>query len=318
MKESKPEISRIKAEIAAPERLDKYLPAIFPDYSRTFFQNLIKEGKIKLNGAVVSAKSRVSCGAEIEIKWPEEKAFTIPEPEEFKFDILFEDDDLLVIDKPAGIVVHPAAGNWTGTIVNALVGRDDSFLESVLEKESDEQSLARPGIVHRLDKETSGCLIVAKNIRSRMKLAESFASRKVKKIYKAITYGVPPRSEEKIITLIGRHRVNRQKMAVLKRNGKEAVTIYKLVEKWAFNGINLSLLDVEILTGRTHQIRVHLAYKKCPILGDKIYGGRQLIEAPRQMLHAWHIAFPHPSTDKLIEIESPIPDDFRKYMIPAN
>jgi len=306
-------ISNIKVESSVSERLDKYLPSVFHDYSRTFFQNLIKNGKVKLNGIAVSAKTQVSNGADIEIVWPEEKVFTIPSPEEFKFDILFEDDDLLVIDKPAGIVVHPAAGNWTGTVVNALVGRDTSFLGSVLEDEPDELSSARPGIVHRLDKETSGCLVVAKNIKSRMKLAESFASRRIKKIYKAITYGVPPKNEEKITTLIGRHHINRQKMAVLKWNGKKAVTIYRFVKKWAFDGIDLSLLDVEILTGRTHQIRVHLAYKKCPVLGDKLYGGKQSIEAPRQMLHAWHLGLPHPSTGKLIEIESPIPEDFKKY-----
>jgi 23S rRNA pseudouridine1911/1915/1917 synthase len=146
-------ISNIKVESSVSERLDKYLPSVFHDYSRTFFQNLIKNGKVKLNGIAVSAKTQVSNGADIEIVWPEEKVFTIPSPEEFKFDILFEDDDLLVIDKPAGIVVHPAAGNWTGTVVNALVGRDTSFLGSVLEDEPDELSSARPGIVHRLDKE---------------------------------------------------------------------------------------------------------------------------------------------------------------------
>lgn len=304
----------IKVESSISERLDKYLPSVFHDYSRTFFQNLIKDGKVKLNGIVVSAKTQVSNGTDIEITWPEEKAFTLPTPEEFKLNILYEDEDLLVIDKPAGIVVHPAAGNWTGTIVNALVGKDSSFLNSVLEDEADELSSARPGIVHRLDKETSGCLVVAKNIKSRMKLSESFASRRIKKIYKAITYGIPPKNEEKITTLMGRHHINRQKMAVLKWNGKKAITIYRLVKKWAFEGIDLSLLDVEILTGRTHQIRVHLAYKKCPVLGDKLYGGKQSIKAPRQMLHAWYLGFPQPSTGKLIEIESPIPEDFKKYL----
>jgi len=307
-------VEKIKVNSSVSERLDKYLPSIFHDYSRTFFQNLIKDGKVKLNGIIVSAKTRVVDGAEIEIIWPKERGFTIPAPEEFKFNILFEDDDLLVIDKPAGVVVHPAAGNWTGTVVNALVGRDSSFLDSVLEDEADELSSARPGIVHRLDKETSGCLVIAKNIKSRMKLAESFASRRIKKIYKAITYGLPPKNEEKITTLIGRHHINRQKMAVLKWNGKKAVTIYRLVKKWVYEEIDLSLLDVEILTGRTHQIRVHLAYKKCPILGDKLYGGKQSIKAPRQMLHAWYLGFPHPSTGKLIEIESPIPNDFKKYI----
>lgn len=314
MKESKAKVSKIKVESTVSERLDKYLPSVFSDYSRNFFQNLIDNGKVKLSGMLVSAKTKVSNGSEIEIEWPEEKVFTIPEPEEFKFDILYEDEDLLVIDKPAGVVVHPAAGNWTGTIVNALVGRDSSFLGSVLEEEPDELSTARPGIVHRLDKETSGCLVVAKNIRSRMKLAESFASRRIKKIYKAIVCGIPPRNEEKVETLIGRHHINRQKMAVLKWNGKKAVTIYKFIKTWKFDDIDLSLLDVEILTGRTHQIRVHLAYKKCPILGDKLYGGKQSIDAPRQMLHAWYLGFPHPSTGKLIEIESPIPDDFKKYL----
>ena len=307
-------VSKIKVESSVSERLDKCLPSVFHDYSRTFFQNLIKEGKIKLNGIIVSAKTQVPNGSEIEIEWPEKKVFSIPEPEEFKFKILFEDEDLLVIDKPAGVVVHPAAGNWTGTVVNALVGRDTSFLDSVLEEDSDELAIARPGIVHRLDKETSGCLVVAKNTKSKIKLSERFASRRIKKVYKAIVCGTPPKDEEKITNFIGRHHINRQKMAVLKFGGKKSITIYKLVKKWVFDGVDLSLLDLKIHTGRTHQIRVHLSYKKCPILGDKLYGGKQAIEAPRQMLHAWHLGFLHPSTGKLIEIESPIPDDFTKYL----
>ena len=294
-------------------RIDKFLHSKFPDYSRTFFQELIETGKVMLNNKHVTKKTAVCINDEIEIVWPSKTPSLIPQPEKFNFDILFEDEDMLVINKPAGMVVHPAAGNWSGTVVNALLGKDENFLEKLNAEDSDEISFNRPGIVHRIDKDTSGCLVIAKNIISKNRISESFADRKVKKIYKTIVIGKPQKQKDRIETLIGRHHIHRQKMAVVNHNGKEAITIYDLVRVFEYERETLSLLDVQILTGRTHQIRVHLAYKKLPILGDSLYGGKQKVEAPRQMLHAWKIELPHPRTKEILTIECPLPDDFSKY-----
>lgn len=307
-------VNSVKVEIESSERIDKFLHSTFPQYSRTYLQELLAHGKVKLNGKDVANKTLVFKGNEITIDWPEKPKTAIPSAEEFKFNILFEDDDLLVIDKPAGVVVHPAAGNWTGTVVNALLGKDENFLENLIEESADESSLNRPGIVHRLDKDTSGCLIIAKNPISKANLCESFASRNVKKTYKTIVFGEPKKQKERIETLIGRHHINRQKMAVVNHNGKDAITIYDCVKNFEYEGNILSLLDVQILTGRTHQIRVHLAYMKLPILGDKLYGGKQNILAPRQMLHAWKIEIPHPIKGNMLSIESPLPEDFKQFV----
>ena len=296
-------------------RLDLFMSIKLPDYSRSYFQKLIKNGNVTLKGTVnKTPKTTVSSGDKISIDWPIEENFEIPKGEEFLYEILFEDDDVIVIDKPSGVVVHPAAGNWEGTVVNALIGRDNTFIDKLAEESDDVLSRQRPGIVHRLDKDTSGCLVVAKNVLSKQRLSESFASRNVKKTYSALTYGVPDKYTGEIKTLIGRHHVHRKKMAVVEKNGKEAVTLYKVKTTGQIDGIPVSLLDVNLLTGRTHQIRVHLAYIKSPVLGDKIYGGRQKLNVPRQMLHARKIAFPHPMTGKIISVISPYPEDFQFYL----
>ena len=296
-------------------RLDYYLSVEVPDYSRTFFQKLIKNGNITLNGAVnKTPKATVLSGMKICIDWPAEKNLEIPKGEDFPYSVLFEDDDVIVIDKPAGIVVHPAAGNWTGTIVNALVGRDDDFLDKFSAESGDILLQQRPGIVHRLDKDTSGCLVVAKNVLSRQRLSESFAARDVKKTYSALTYGLPKKYRGEIKNLIGRHPTNRKKMGIVEKNGKEAITLYQVKKTGAIGKVSLGLLDVDILTGRTHQIRVHLAYIKAPVLGDEVYGGHQSIKAPRQMLHARKIVFPHPMTREMITVISPYPEDFQEYL----
>ena len=249
----------------------------------------------------------------IGINWPVEHNCEVPMGESFCYNILFEDNDLIVIDKPTGIVVHPAAGNWDGTVVNALIGRNDDFIEKFA-GETDKLIMQRPGIVHRLDKDTSGCLVIAKNILSRQRLSASFASRNVKKTYSALSYGVPAQNRGKITTLIGRHPINRKKMAVVHKNGKEAITLYKVEKMGIIDGVSVALLNVNILTGRTHQIRVHLAHIKLPVLGDKVYGGNQKLIAPRQMLHAREIVFPHPVTKKSISVTCPYPDDFQYYL----
>ena len=296
------------------QRLDLHLAQVLPDFSRSYLQKLIKKGFISVDGITVTVpKATVSNNTEIQIDWPEEKQLTIPEGESFKFSILYEDKDVLVIDKPAGVVVHPAAGNWEGTVVNALIGKDKDFADNFSD-DLDEQTAQRPGIVHRLDKDTSGCLIIVKNSYSKQHLSESFASRKVKKIYTALVKGYPQKYTERIETLIGRHPISRKKMAVVERNGKEAITIYETIKKGCIDNINISLLKIKILTGRTHQIRVHLAYRKLPVLGDEVYGGSQKLNVPRQMLHAKEITFPHPVSKKDIFVTSPYPADFQEYL----
>ena len=295
-------------------RLDVFLSTKFPERSRTYIQKLIKNGGVSLDEKVnKTSKTTVTPGIKITIDWPVEKNYELPKGEDFSFAILYEDDDLIVIDKPSGIVVHPAAGNWTGTVVNALIGRDKDFADSFPDEDGPETQ-QRPGIVHRLDKDTSGCLVIAKNALSKQRLSESFASRNVKKTYSALSYGVPSKHSGELITLIGRHPVNRKKMAVVKKNGKEAITIFNVKKTGTIEGVPVTLLDVNILTGRTHQIRVHLAHMKLPVLGDKVYGRNQKLTVPRQMLHASKIVFPHPTTGKQISVNSPYPEDFLHYL----
>ncbi len=296
------------------KRLDQFLAALTDDYSRTFFQKLIKNGKVLIDGTpILSPKFPIANNTTITIQWPQENTKTIT-AEDFDLPIIYEDHEMLVINKPAGIVVHPANGNWTGTVVNSLLGHNRQFSENFAEELNDEELALRPGIIHRLDKETSGCLIIAKNPQSKKKLSESFANRQVKKTYAALVIGHPSREKEKIETLIGRHPVNRKKMAVVDKKGKIAVTIYGVTKRGKIAGTKVSLLSIDILTGRTHQIRVHLSHKKLPVLGDKIYGGNQKIPAGRQMLHAWKISIPHPSTGKMISFTCPFPDDFENLL----
>ena len=192
-------------------RLDVFLSTKISDYSRSYLQKLIKSGNVYLNDTVNKvSKTTVTPGDKIKVDWPPEQRFELPKGEPFVYPILFEDDDLIVINKPPGAVVHPATGNWEGTIVNALVGRSEGILDEFAD-EADILSAQRPGIVHRLDKDTSGCLVIAKNILSKQHLCESFASRNVKKTYSALTYGVPNKFSGEIKTLIGRHSVNRKK-----------------------------------------------------------------------------------------------------------
>jgi 23S rRNA pseudouridine1911/1915/1917 synthase len=299
---------------ASGVRLDIFISTKLPTYSRSYFQKLIKSGNVSLNGEVNKTPKTIVCsGVKISINWPAEQNYEIPQGEVFSYTILFEDNDIIVLDKPAGVVVHPAAGNWEGTIVNALIGRDNSFINKFSD-ETDMISLQRPGIVHRLDKDTSGCLVIAKNILSRQRLSASFASRDIKKIYSALSCGVSKEHSGNITTFIGRHPVNRKKMAVVQKNGKEAITSYRIEKSGQIDGVSVSLLEVNILTGRTHQIRVHLAHIKLPVLGDKVYGGTQKLIAPRQMLHAREIVFPHPKTGDTVSVISPYPEDFQYYL----
>ena len=287
-------------------RLDRYLAIEIKEYSRVFLQNLIRDGFVKINNEVCTLpRMALKDALEISVEIPETKKFEL-RAEQIALDVLYEDNDIIVINKHAGIVVHPGAGNADGTIVNALLGRDAGFAEKF--EETDE---ARPGIVHRLDKDTSGCLLIAKTPQVLFHMSKAFSARKVKKTYAALVYGWPQTCHEEIITYMGRHPANRKKMAVVTRNGKEAITEYELAMKGKIDAVAVSLLHVKILTGRTHQIRVHLAHKKLPVIGDEVYGGKQKIEASRQMLHSWKIKFPHPVTGVEMSFESPLPEDFK-------
>lgn len=289
------------------KRLDKCISSVLTEHSRSYYQKQIKNGNVSLNGVVCTTpRHAVSEGDVITLALPEDHVNEII-AEDIDLPIIYEDDDMIVINKPAGIIVHPGAGNPQGTIVNALAGRDKSFLENL------DDSEFRPGVVHRLDKDTSGCLVVAKNQRAMYRLSNSFAERNTHKVYAAITYGIPKKDKDKIVTLIGRHKTNRKKMAVTDRGGKQAISKYEICDKGRIDGHTAALVRVEIETGRTHQIRVHMAHNHSPILGDKVYGGNQVIDAPRQMLHAWQLSIPHPQDDgHMMDFEAPFPEDFEK------
>ena len=292
-------------DILGSKRLDKFISENMREHSRSYLQKQVKNGNVSINGKTCTIpRTMVALGDKIVIKLPDDHVSEVI-AEDIDLPIIYEDDHMIVINKPAGIIVHPGAGNPSGTIVNALAGRDKSFLENL------DGSDFRPGVVHRLDKDTSGVLVVAKTQYAMHRLSNSFAMRHTSKVYAAITYGIPKKDKDKIVTAIGRHRTNRKKMAVVERGGKQAITNYEVCDKGRIDGHTSALLRVEIETGRTHQIRVHMAHIKAPILGDKVYGGNQVIDAPRQMLHAWQLSIPHPTEDgHMMDFEAPFPEDF--------
>ncbi|MFN0065543.1 MAG: RluA family pseudouridine synthase, partial [Chlamydiales bacterium] len=283
-------------------RLDKLLAAHFPQYSRTYFQQLISDNLVLVNGDVVKKRTLVTEGDEIEVEFALTPEISL-EPENIPLDILYEDEEMIAVNKPAGMVVHPAVGNWTGTFVNALIFHCNNLS---LEKER-----IRPGIVHRLDKETSGVLIAAKNERSHQMLVALFAERKVLKEYVAITIGNP--GNRTITGNIGRHPTKRKQMAIVKEGGREAQTRVESRE----HGERLAVCHLFPTTGRTHQLRVHLKSVGCPILGDSLYGNPQLNEkykVNRQLLHAYKLTLTHPVTQEKLVIEAPIPDDIQTHI----
>lgn len=294
----------VSGELAG-NRLDKFLSLMLPGSSRSYLQKLIEDNRVRRNGETVTVpRLEVKENMLIAIDVPEIKPVEI-KAESFTYPVLFEDEFMLVINKPPGVVVHPAPGNPDGTVVNALLGRypdlGDDFEENL-----------RPGIVHRLDKDTSGCLVIAKTPDAQFQLSAAFARRSTQKTYRAIVVGKLQQPKGEVKTLIGRHVINRQKMAVVERNGKDAVTRYREIEHLHSGKISLSELEVDILTGRTHQIRVHLAHLKTPVLGDELYGGDKL-KFPgihRQLLHAWKLSLPHPKTGEMMHFCAPLPDDW--------
>lgn len=288
------------------ERLDKILAQRFASLkSRSYFHYLIAEGKVLVNGQPVKKRTLMKAGDEIEINFVYCKELTL-EPEAIPLDIIYEDEALLIINKPAGMVVHPAAGNWSGTFVNALL-----YHYRELHHENTDNNSLRPGIVHRLDKNTSGLLLAAKNSKVQQQLSEQFADRKVHKEYIAVCCG---RVHDMAIDLpIGRHPVNRKKMAVVTEGGKRALSLCRPL---AFNE-KLSLAAITLVTGRTHQIRVHMQHNNTPIIGDHLYGNEQLNRkygAERQMLHAHLLRFTHPLSKKTLEFQAPLPKDISQLL----
>ena len=297
----------VTVEVSLPSaRLDTYLREEFPAVSRGTIQRLIEEGHIRVNGRTVKPTHHPQAGETIEVHWPEARPAEA-QPEEIPLDILFEDKDLLVLNKPPGLVVHPAAGHEEHTLVNALLHHCAGQLSGI-------GGVARPGIVHRLDKETSGCLVVAKNDAAHLALSEQFAGRTTEKIYHAIVCGEVSRESGEIRAAIARHPSHRKRMAVTDGRGREAWTSYRVLERLRA----ATLLEASLHTGRTHQIRVHFQHLGFPVAGDAIYGSRQnarLIEAtgytaPRQMLHARKLGFLHPRKQKKMSFEAPRPADF--------
>ncbi|HEX7570189.1 MAG TPA: RluA family pseudouridine synthase [Verrucomicrobiae bacterium] len=291
------------------ERLDIFLRKQFPAVSRGAMQRLIEQGHIRVNGKIVKPTHSPRAGEAVEVHWPEARPAEA-QPEEIPLDILFEDQSLLVVNKPAGLVVHPAAGHEEHTLVNALLHHCQGSLSGI-------GGVARPGIVHRLDKETSGCLVVAKNDETHIALSEQFASRVVKKVYHAIVCGAVPRETGEIHAAIARHPTHRKRMAVHDAAaGRAAHTSWRVLEKLH----HATLVEVQIHTGRTHQIRVHFQHLGHPVVGDDTYGAtknKRLKElanyaAPRVLLHAKELTFVHPRTQQPLHFSAPLPDDFKQ------
>jgi 23S rRNA pseudouridine1911/1915/1917 synthase len=278
-------------------RLDQFLAKRLPEYSRSRLQQLIRSGFVRLNEETTRPRRIVRSGDKIDlIEPPVEKIETRPEP--IPLDVLFEDDDLIVINKPAGLTVHPGAGQREHTLVNALLSHC-ATLSGIGGKE-------RPGIVHRLDKETSGCLVVAKNDMAHRELSKQFAARTVEKIYLALVAGKLRKAAGVIEEKIGRHPVHRQRMRVTSLRGRTAKTEYRVIR----SSDEASLIECRLHSGRTHQIRVHLHHLGHVILGDKVYAPRFAKNFPRQMLHAWKLGFRHPRSGEWRNFEAPLPNDF--------
>jgi 23S rRNA pseudouridine1911/1915/1917 synthase len=287
------------------QRLDHFLVEMVPGISRSRLSNLIGKGFVLVNGSTIKAGNRLKGGERIEVSLPPPEPVAI-EPEKVEFAVLHEDDDLLVIAKPPGVVVHPAAGHSKGTLVHGLLAYCDNL--------SGISGVERPGIVHRLDKDTSGVMVIAKSDKSHHGLVELFKTRQVKKVYHAIVFGKPGTQKGCISRAIGRHRSNRKKMAVLLHGGREAVTCWSVLQELSDFATYLEVLPE---TGRTHQIRVHMAHLGYPVAGDKLYGSKQQAHMndkyciKRQCLHAYSLSFTHPVTGKWLEFASPVWPDMQ-------
>lgn len=284
------------------ERLDKYLSILYPEQSRSFFQKLIKDGHVLVNDTPEKANYRLRVEDLISVTIPDAVETPIL-PENIPLDILYEDDDLLVVNKPKGMVVHPSAGHYTGTLVNAIMYHCKDSLSGI-------NGEIRPGIVHRIDMDTTGSLIVCKNDESHIFIAEQIKEHSVTRKYRGIVYGGVSNDEGTIDAPIGRHPTDRKKMAIVP-NGKPAVTHYRVLQRFE----RYTYMEFQLETGRTHQIRVHMASIGHPLLGDAVYSsGKSPYHLQGQTLHAMTIGFIHPATREYLEITAPLPDYFEKIL----
>lgn len=285
-------------------RLDVVLSAALEEYSRSFIQKLFEKGRVSVNGQLcTSKKQKASAGEIVEILIPEPEKLQV-EPEDIPLDIVYEDEELLVVDKPCGMVVHPAPGNYSGTLVNALMHHCGDALSSI-------NGVIRPGIVHRIDKNTSGLLMVAKTDYAHGELSRQLSEHSITRRYKAIVYNNIKEDEGTVDRPIGRDPKNRLRNAVTDVNSRRAVTHYRVLERFG----KFTLIEAALETGRTHQIRVHMSYIKHPLLGDELYGSvSNKYGAKRQMLHAGVLGFIHPGTDEYMEFKSPLPRDFQEVL----
>lgn len=288
-------------EDAEEIRIDKYLAQLYPQNSRSFFQKLIRSGNVTVNQTpIIKSSHTLESGDLVRIRIPAAKSVSIL-PEDIPLSVLYEDEDVLIVDKPKDMVVHPSAGHYTGTLVNAVMFHCKDHLSGI-------NGEIRPGIVHRIDKDTTGALIVCKNDEAHRKIAEQIKEHSVTRRYVGIVYGNFSETEGTVTGPIGRHPKDRKKMAVNPKNGKTAVTHYQVLEQ--FRGY--SYLSFELETGRTHQIRVHMASIHHPLLGDQIYGPSkcEFSNLNGQTLHAQTIGFIHPSSGRYLEVSAPLPEYF--------
>lgn len=295
------EIPLIIHEDEAGIRIDKLISERVLDLSRSYIQKLIKDGYVKVGSKVVKSNYKVSANDNVTIVFPRPEPIDIS-PENINIDIIYEDEDLIIINKPKNMVVHPAPGHYSGTLVNALMYHCKEHLSGI-------NGILRPGIVHRIDKDTTGLLIVCKNDRSHQKIAEQLAVHSVNRKYVALVHGIIDDDEGVIDKPISRGNIDR-KMMVINHDGKRAVTHYKVLNRYQLNGNRFTLVECRLETGRTHQIRVHMSSINHPLVGDTIYGyneKRQPFKTEGQMLHAMTIGFVHPSTNKYVEFVSELP-----------
>ncbi len=281
------------------ERLDKFLDEMLPDFSRSYLQKLIKGQHVTVQGQIVKPNYRLRAEDEIHIEIPDEIKLDIT-PEKIPLDILYEDQDLLVINKPKGMVVHPAAGHYSGTLVNALLYHCEGQLSGI-------NGVLRPGIVHRIDRDTTGSLVVCKNDMAHRSLAEQLKEHSINRRYRAIVWGNLKENEGTVDAPIGRHPIDRKKMAINRTNGKRAVTHYRVLKRFS----RFTYIECRLETGRTHQIRVHMASLGHPLLGDTVYStAKSPYTLEGQCLHAMTLGFIHPRTGEYIECTAPLPEYF--------
>ena len=291
----------IKVEDFSGKRIDAYIPIVNKEISRSMVQKLLAEGNITVNGKIPKASYKVGLGDEIEIIIPEAKEIEL-KPQDIPLDIIYEDEDIIVINKEKGMVVHPANGNPDGTLVNAIMAKCKDSLSGI-------GGEIRPGIVHRLDKDTSGAIVVAKNDKAHINLSEQLKNHEVKKTYIALVRGIIKENEATINMPIARSKSDRKKMAVCKE-GKSAITHFKVLGRFKNQ---YTLLEINIETGRTHQIRVHLSNIGYPIIGDEVYSnGKNEWGIKGQALHAWKIEFKHPRTGEQIHLKAKIPEYIKR------